>query len=145
MTIALAFTEVKVNDWPGLVRWYVETLGLRPVLEDAAHRFALLDAGPGRVAIKGGGPPGLPRDAFRLVFEVPDVDAERDRLCRRGVAVGDPEGNLEGYRAIRFLDPEGTPITLFSWTNDAQAHLPRDDPDDDPRHDVDPGGAADAS
>jgi predicted enzyme related to lactoylglutathione lyase len=115
--IAFYLTEILVTDWPGMVRWYVDVVGLQLTLQDAGHRYAMLEAGPGRIALKGGGggPPGLPRDAVRLVFEVADVDAERDRLARHGMVVGPPEDSPEGYRAIRFRDPEGTPITLFCW------------------------------
>jgi catechol 2,3-dioxygenase-like lactoylglutathione lyase family enzyme len=115
--IALFLTEIMVTDWHKSVRWYVETLGLRLVLEDAPHQYALLDAPPrpGRVALKGGAPTGLPRDLVRLVFEVADLDAEHDRLARLDTVVSAPEESPEGYRAIRLRDPEGTPITLFSW------------------------------
>lgn len=43
--IELAFPEIRVIDWPRAVRWYVEVMGLRLVLEDVAHQFALLGAG----------------------------------------------------------------------------------------------------
>ena len=43
--IALYLTEIKVTDWPGMVHWYVANLGLRLTLEDAAHQYALLEAG----------------------------------------------------------------------------------------------------
>src|SRR4051794_7733800 len=95
--IALAFAEIKVADWPGMVRWYVDILGLRPLLEDATHEFALLDAGAARVALKGGGTTGLPRDLVRLVFEVADVDADRERLARDDLAIGPTEKSPEGY------------------------------------------------
>jgi predicted enzyme related to lactoylglutathione lyase len=113
--IALFATEIKVTDWPGEVRWYVEVLGLRPILEDTAHEYALLQAGPVRLALKGGAPSDLPRDAVRLVFEVADLNSERDRLARNGLTVSQPEESPEGYRAIRLQDPEGTPITFFCW------------------------------
>ena len=44
-------TVIKVSDWAASLAWYVETLGLLPVLTDAEHRFALLAAGNGRLAI----------------------------------------------------------------------------------------------
>jgi predicted enzyme related to lactoylglutathione lyase len=113
--LALYLTEIKVTDWPALVRWYVEVLGLRLALEDASRQYALLEAGPGRLALKSGAAAGLARDTVRLVFEVADVDAERDRLVGLGVAVSLPEERTEGYRAIRLHDPEGTPVTLFCW------------------------------
>ncbi len=113
--IELFLTELRVADWPGAVRWYVEVLGMRAVLEDAEHRFALLEAGGGRLALKGGEPAGEGRGAVRLTFRVDDVDAERARLVGLGVAVGEPSDNRrQRYREVRLADPEGTPITLFS-------------------------------
>lgn len=116
--IELAFTELLVVDWPRAVRWYVEILGLRLILEDVEPQFALLEAGLSRLALKGsaggrqdGSPPSV-----RLIFRVDDVDAERDRLIGLGVAVGPASDNsAEGYRGATLVDSEGTPITLFSW------------------------------
>jgi hypothetical protein len=56
------------------------------------------------------------RESVRLVFQVEDAEAERARLVELGVAVG-PLRLMprESYREIRLADPEGTPITLFSW------------------------------
>jgi predicted enzyme related to lactoylglutathione lyase len=122
--LALYLTEIKVTQWADLVRWYVDVLGLPLVLEDAPLQYALLEAGPGRLALKGGSATGLARDAVRLVFEVADVDAERDRLVGLGVTVSAPEDSAEGYRAIRLSDPEGTPLTLFSWKPIAAEGLP---------------------
>ena len=112
----LFLTEIKVTDWPRAVRWYVEILGLRVVLSDPEPQYALLAAGSGRVALKGGGAEDLGRDAVRLVFQVEDADAERARLLDLGVAVGPTrESPREGYREVRLNDPEGMPIALFSW------------------------------
>ncbi|WP_406699702.1 VOC family protein [Singulisphaera sp. Ch08] len=114
--IELAFPEIRVVDWPRTVRWYVEVLGLRLVLEDVVHQFALLEAGGSRLALKAG--PGEVGETsnVRLVFRVSDVDAERDRLIARGGDVGPASDNrAEAYRSVSLLDCEGTPITLFSW------------------------------
>jgi catechol 2,3-dioxygenase-like lactoylglutathione lyase family enzyme len=112
----LFLTELKVTDWPRAVRWYVEILGLRVVLSDPEPQYALLAAGSGRVALKGGGSEDLGRNAVRLVFQVEDAEAERARLLDLGVAVGPMrEISREGYREVRLADPEGVPITLFSW------------------------------
>jgi predicted enzyme related to lactoylglutathione lyase len=115
--IGLFLTELLVDDWAGTVRWYVETLRLRLALEDRAGLYALLESGSGsgRLALKGGGIPGPSRDRVRLVFEVDDVDAERERLLCSGLDVGVPTDSPEGYRAITLLDPERTPLTLFCW------------------------------
>ncbi|MGC8638246.1 MAG: VOC family protein [Isosphaeraceae bacterium] len=119
----LFMTVIKVADWVRAVTWYVDTLGLMAVLSDSEHQFTLLVAGTGRLAIQGDPlqePPEAP-PAVRLVFLVPDVDQERHRLLERGVEVGAPiENTHEGYREIRLHDPDGTAVTLFSWTDPAR-------------------------
>jgi hypothetical protein len=116
-------TVIKVADWLGTLAWYVETLGLLPVLTDTDHRFVLLAAGNGRLALQG--EPGAghqnPKSVVRLVFQVPDVDEVRKRLIDKGLDVGPPTDNVqEGYREICLSDPEGTPVTLFSWIGSPQ-------------------------
>jgi glyoxylase I family protein len=112
-------TVIKVADWARAVAWYVDVLGLMAVLSDSENQFALLAAGTGRLAIQGDPllRPSESPAAVRLVFLVPDVDHERHRLITRGVEVAAPiENTCEGYREIRLHDPEGTAVTLFSWT-----------------------------
>jgi glyoxylase I family protein len=115
----LFMVEVRVADLTAAARWYVAILGLRAALEDRRGRFVLLEAGPGRVALKEG-PPAADRGAVRLVFRVGDVDAERSRLVGLGVAVSAVTESVEGYREVRLADPEGTPIHLFSTVAAAQ-------------------------
>jgi catechol 2,3-dioxygenase-like lactoylglutathione lyase family enzyme len=113
----LFLTEIKVTDWPRAVRWYVEILGLRVVLSDPETRYALLAAGSGRLALKGDDDTSeLNRQAVRLVFQVEDAETERARLVELGVEVS-PLRLIprESYREVRLADPEGTPITFFSW------------------------------
>ncbi len=118
-TLTLYLAEIQTRDWPTLVRYYVEILGLSIVLDDPARQYALLAAGTGLVAIKGkpdlrlagGSIPSL----VRLVFETDNIDIEVQRLSEAGVSVGRVEENPEGYRAVRLHDPEGTPITIFAW------------------------------
>lgn len=113
----LFMIEIRVADWPRSLAWYRDVLGLSVLLEDAPRRFALLDASPGRVALKGGESLDPRRDSARLVFRVDDLDAERARLIPLGVAVGPViEHPDERFREVRLLDPDGTPITLFAWT-----------------------------
>jgi catechol 2,3-dioxygenase-like lactoylglutathione lyase family enzyme len=118
----LFMTVIKVADWARALAWYVDTLGLMAVLSDSKHQFALLAAGTGRLALQGDPIRDLTEpSAVRLVFLVPDVDQERHRLIERGVEVGLPVENAqEGYREIRLRDPEGTAVTLFSWTDRAR-------------------------
>jgi catechol 2,3-dioxygenase-like lactoylglutathione lyase family enzyme len=116
--LELFMTVVRVADWPTMVRWYVEKLGLEAVLLDPAHEFAFLAAGSGRVGFKGVKDPRAvhERTRVRLVFEVPDVGREHDRLAKQGVRVSAPfDNHEEGYREIRLHDPEGNSLTLFTW------------------------------
>jgi catechol 2,3-dioxygenase-like lactoylglutathione lyase family enzyme len=110
----LFMVEVRVLDWDAASRWYVDVLGLRPMMEDREGRFLLLDAGPARVALKEG-PAIADRGAVRLIFKVNDVEADRERLLALGVAVTPITESAEGYREVRLADPEGTPIHLFAW------------------------------
>ena len=58
--LELFLTEIKVSDWASTVRWYVETLGMRLLLED--RRPPVCVAGRGsRPARPQGGEPGGPR------------------------------------------------------------------------------------
>ncbi len=81
--IELFMVEVRVADLATAGRWYVDSLGLRPVLDDPDGRFLLLDAGPSRVALKEGAGSG-DRSAVRLIFRVSDV--------RRGAPPADRSG-----------------------------------------------------
>ncbi len=124
----LFMTVVRVADWSTIVRWYTDTLGLVAVLIDPQHEFAFLAAGQGRLAIQGR--QGLRERApgtsnVRLVFQVRDLDHERQRLLRLGLDVSMPVNNTkEGYREIRLHDPDGNRLTLFAWNDPARAlHL----------------------
>lgn len=125
----LFMTVIKVVDWERVVDWYVNTLGLLRVLNDVERQFALLAAGSGRLAIQGDPAPAT-SDRTRLVFVVPDVEAERTRLSDLGVELSPVrEDAREGYREVRLHDPAGTPLTLFSWTAQPPASRPGHPPE----------------
>jgi predicted enzyme related to lactoylglutathione lyase len=114
----LFMTVVRVMDWSTLVPWYIDTLGLVPILIDAEHEFALLAAGSGRLGFKGIKSHLIAheRTKVRFVFQVQDVDHERQRLVARGIVVSEPFDNSdEGYREVRLHDPEGNSLTMFTW------------------------------
>jgi catechol 2,3-dioxygenase-like lactoylglutathione lyase family enzyme len=122
--IDLFMTVIRVTRWETTVRWYVDTLGLAPLLLDAANEFALLSAGSGRVGLQGVKEAHLAptRNRVRLVFQVADLDRERRRLVDHGVEVGEPvENRDEGYREIRFQDPEGYSLRCFAWDDPGRA------------------------
>jgi len=122
--LELFMTVIRVAEWETIVRWYIDTLGLVPILIDPEHEFAFLAAGQGRLGLQG---VKGPREAtvpskVRIVFQVHDVDLERQRLIERGVEVSAPvDDNGEGYREIRFHDPDGNSLTLFAWIDAARA------------------------
>jgi catechol 2,3-dioxygenase-like lactoylglutathione lyase family enzyme len=113
MVRGLFFVQLAVADWPAAVAWYRDVLGLRLAFRNDADRFALLDAGGCRVALKEGPPePGN----VLLTFEVDDLPATLARLAARGVTLESPtEQSEEGYRRARLRDPDGHSICLFEW------------------------------
>jgi hypothetical protein len=114
----LFMTVVRVMDWSTIVPWYIDTLGMVPILIDAEHEFALLGAGLGRLGFKGIKSHLIAheRTKVRFVFQVQDVDHERQRLVERGIVVSVPFDNREeGYREVRLHDPEGNSLTMFTW------------------------------
>jgi predicted enzyme related to lactoylglutathione lyase len=121
--LELFMTVVRVTDWSTIVPWYIDTLGMVPVLIDAEREFALLAAGDGRLGFK-----GIKSDCtlhertkVRFVFQVADVDSERQRLAARGVIVSTPFDNREeGFREVRLHDPEGNSLTMFAWSDPAR-------------------------
>ncbi len=122
--IELFMTVIRVTRWTSTVRWYIDVLGLAPVLLDEAHEFALLSAGGGRVGLQGVKEAQMApaRNRVRLVFQVEDLDRERQRLLNAGLDVGEPiENHDEGYREIRFQDPEGYSLRFFAWDDPARA------------------------
>lgn len=122
--IELFMTVIRVARWQTTLRWYVDTLGLAPLLVDTAHEFALLGAGVGRVGLQGVKDPqaSTSRARVRLVFQVADLDGERRRLIKCGIDVGEPVVySAEGYREIRFQDPEGYSLRFFSWDDPGRA------------------------
>jgi predicted enzyme related to lactoylglutathione lyase len=122
--IELFMTVIRVARWQPTVRWYIDVLGLAPLLVDAVHEFALLSAGGGRVGLQGVKDAQIAssRARVRLVFQVADLDRERRRLMDSGLDVGEPIENVdEGYREIRFQDPEGYSLRLFAWDDPKRA------------------------
>lgn len=104
----LSFVELRVSDWPRSVAWYRDVLGLTVLMSDS-EKFALLGADEGRVALKA----GEPRLGVLLAFEVTQLD---DWVCRLGDLIEGPvKTSDEGYRRVRFRDPDGYEIILFEW------------------------------
>lgn len=113
----LFMIQMRVDDWPSAVAWYRDVLGLQPLMLDVPGRFALLNAGEARLAIKAreSARSARPSDSA-LVFQVADLEAERNRLIGLGEAVGPiRENHAEGFRDCALADPEGNAVTVFAW------------------------------
>jgi catechol 2,3-dioxygenase-like lactoylglutathione lyase family enzyme len=114
--MTLFMTELSVAEPDRMASWYARICGMTIVL-----RAPLPPApGGGRLALKREDGEARDTKPCRLVFRVDDLEAERDRLVEAGVSVsGITANDREHYRDVRFADPEGTPITLFAWTERA--------------------------
>ncbi len=122
----LFMTVIRVSSWETTVRWYIDTLGLSPVVLDAQNEFALLSAGSGRLGVQGAKEVRLAAGTgkVRLVFQVNDLEGERLRLIERGVVVGGlVENHDEGYSEVRLQDPEGHSLRLFAWVDPARGSI----------------------
>ena len=127
MTASLYFVELTVHDLAAAIAWYREVLALRPVMREA-DSFAVLAAGPTRLALKQGTPsPG----GVLLAFEVADLDEWVRCLAERGVRLEDViKTSHEGYRRARLRDADGYEVSVFEWINehrdgaDAEAPVP---------------------
>jgi len=110
--------EIRTTRWEDLVAWYRDTLGLEVLLRVVDDRYALLAAGPARLAILGREATDPASRRWSLGFEVTDLTAVRGRLAARGVAAPDPTANPEGFRELVVTDPDGNRIRLFAWSDD---------------------------
>ena len=109
----LYLVELTVADWPASLAWYRDRLGLPVELLDEPNQYALLAAGPGRVALKAGSPMS---GATKVVFRVSNLDAAVAHLSRHDVVpLGPIKVSPEGYRSARFADPDGYRVELFEW------------------------------
>jgi catechol 2,3-dioxygenase-like lactoylglutathione lyase family enzyme len=117
----LYMIELSVVDWPAAVAWYRDVLGLKVLMRVEEDRFALLQAGEGRIALKQA---SVPRDSnperhrigILCHMEVPDLSAELARLEGLGVTVERPlQSSKEGYRRAVIRDPDGYRLCLFDW------------------------------
>ncbi len=104
-------------DLDAALEWYTSVLGLRVYREYGAggrRTGAVLFLGGGLLELTGprAGAPAGP-GAATLWLQVPDVDAEHDRLRAAGVAVAAPPETMPwGLRECWVADPDGTRIVL---------------------------------
>ena len=117
--LELFMTEIRVFDWPGTVRWYVETLGLRLLVHDEPNGFALLAAGRGRLALEEGRRRRARRSTTPGSSSGSPTSTPSATGCspRASPSTEPVENDRESYREVRLTTPKGRRITLFTWTD----------------------------
>jgi catechol 2,3-dioxygenase-like lactoylglutathione lyase family enzyme len=106
-----------VEDMGRQVAFYRDQLGLevthpRGVDDLSGQYWVSLDTGACTLALHGGGKRRLGEDAPRLVFHVEDVDAAREELVRKGVAMDPVRVIGPGVRTCDGRDPEGNKLSI---------------------------------
>ncbi|MCW3006633.1 MAG: hypothetical protein JWP17_1259 [Solirubrobacterales bacterium] len=95
-------------------RFYAETLGLAVFREwgEGAHRGTVFFLGNGLLEVSGGAS-GPADAATRILLQVRDLAAERERLAHAGVAIAqEPETKPWGLIEMLVRDPDGRAIVL---------------------------------
>jgi predicted enzyme related to lactoylglutathione lyase len=120
VNVQLSFLELQTADWVSLLNWYRDLFEFPLLLRVDKDRFALLQAGSVRLAIKGTEGANVTGSGILLAFEVDDLEAWQARVQARGIALEGPiKTSPEGYRRLRLRDPDGRAITLFAWVTTA--------------------------
>ena len=107
-----------VNDWPGAVTWYSETLGLEVAHKEDDDQFCLLafPEGETRLALLGSATAQADGSRCRPDILVDDLDVTVEALRAKGVVIrGKPSGEEEGFRLVGIEDPEGNVLQLYEW------------------------------
>jgi predicted enzyme related to lactoylglutathione lyase len=107
--------EIRTSNWPELVEWYRQVLGLRVLVRVVDDGYALFEAGENRLALVARGETGPATRRISLAFEVTDVPKLCARLMSAGAPVTHPTRDPEGLREASTFDPDGNRIRLFSW------------------------------
>ncbi len=117
MDYQLSYVRVFVTDWPRAIRFYTETLEMKPTLiTDGWAQFA---TGEAQLALERVDPadPESDESVGRFVgvsLSVDDIDAAYQKLSRRGVEfVGAPERQPWGGVLAHLRDPDGNVLTLL--------------------------------
>ena len=108
--------ELRTENWPRLVKWYREVLGLRVLVRVIDDGYALLEAGETRLALY-----RARVDGRHVATHQPGIRGGRRAATVRpalgaaGRRVSRPSRDQEGLREANTADPDGNRIRLFSW------------------------------
>jgi hypothetical protein len=107
--------EIRTTQWETMVAWYRTAIGLRSLFRVVDDGYALLAAGPARLAIVASGDLTPTASRCTLALEVDDLQGASARLRAAGTQAEAPRLTAEGYEELVTADPDGNPIRLFAW------------------------------
>jgi catechol 2,3-dioxygenase-like lactoylglutathione lyase family enzyme len=121
--VRLNRTMLYVKDFPRMVAFYTEILGLKPIEETRMENWVEFNSGDARFSLHAI-PPGIAKDIeisssprarvttpLKLSFEVEDATRERDRLRDLGVTL-----IMRAWGSWDVVDPEGDIFGIYSKT-----------------------------
>lgn len=119
MEYRLYAVRVFVTDWERAMRFYTETLGMRPAYRSDEMGWAQMATGEGQLAIER--VDASNQEAKQLVgrfvgvsLQVPDITATYRTLVERGVEfTAPPQKQAWGGVLAHLRDPEGNVLTLL--------------------------------
>lgn len=115
MEVLSSRTLLRPSDFPEAVRWYRDVLGLSIYREygiDGRATGVVFFLGGGFLELVSGGSP-VAQTPVALWLQVPDVDAEHERLGERDVTVvREPVTEPWGLRECWIAGPDDTQIVL---------------------------------
>jgi predicted enzyme related to lactoylglutathione lyase len=107
----VAFFAYSVRDVPAGIAFYRDVLGLKPG-EMFSEHWAEFSVGSMTFGIGNGEPLGMkPGASFGAVFEVDDINAERERLLKAGVKASEVHESPVCF-SVFLEDPEGNKLGI---------------------------------
>jgi len=107
--------ELLTAQWEKMVAWYRNAIGLRSLFRVVDDGYALLAAGPARLAIVATADAVQAASRCTLALEVDDLAAASARIRAAGTQADAPRLTAEGYEELVTAEPDGNPIRLFAW------------------------------
>ncbi len=113
----IGIVTLRVEQWPAMLEFYRDRLGLRPVMVDEAHQYAMFDTGAVRFALEGPAHPAFARaagkPAMMLNFQTDSIETAIEDLTGRDVPLLSPLKHGPGYSYVVFADPEGNEQIVY--------------------------------
>lgn len=111
---SLSLVSLDVKDWPGMVVFYRDVLGLEAVELDPEHEYGWLRAGPITLALWGvSALPESPGTRVSLQFEVPSIEHAMQTLERAGCKFYLKRVDGDSHKIAYCYDPEGNSLAVF--------------------------------